>query len=230
MEPEKNPTPEDTHSKKPAPPSEAEVRLPTREYEELLARLKELEEMKDRFLRSAADFDNAKKRLARERDEFVKFSQETLIRHLLPILDNFERALAHARSVPSPLLGPSAKNLGGSASGGEGRGLPAGQAGKGEGVLAGIQLVFKQLTDILKKEGLTRVKTLGERVDPHRHEVVSYVPEKGPEDVIVEEVEAGYLLHDRLLRAAKVCVRVSPSSPRVQKGSEKEEEKEEPIT
>ena len=171
------------HKNPPAHGKSEEVRLPRAEYEQLLNRLKELEGVREKLLLSAADFDNAKKRLARERDEFVRFSQENLIRHLLPVLDNFERALAHAGASPAS-----------------------------EGLVAGIQLVFKQLAEILKRQGLTRLVTVGQRLDPHRHEVVGHVPQEGPEDEIVEEVEAGYLLHDRLLRAAKVRVRVSPSS------------------
>lgn len=167
--------------KHPTHTNDEEIRLPRAEYEELLRRMKELEGMKEQLLRSAADFDNAKKRLARERDEFVRFSQENLIRQLLPVLDNFERALAHA-----------------------------GESSASEGLVSGIQLVFKQLVEILKKQGLTRLVTVGQKLDPHQHEVVSHLQQEGPEDEIVEEVEAGYLLHDRLLRAAKVRVRVSP--------------------
>ncbi len=165
-----------------------EVHLSRTEYEDLLARLKELEGMKDRFLHSAADFDNAKKRLMRERDEFVKFSQENLVRHILPVLDNFERALSHARAMDSGKN--TSDNL--------------------KGIVAGIEMVFKQLADILKKQGLVRQQTIGQLADPHQHEVVGHVHEEGKDDEIVEEIEPGYLLHDRLLRAAKVRVRQSP--------------------
>src|SRR6185436_9919948 len=73
-----------------------EVTLSKQEHEDLLKRLAEAESLRERLLLSAADFENAKKRLSRERDDFVKFSQENLIKDLLPVLDNFERALAHA--------------------------------------------------------------------------------------------------------------------------------------
>ncbi len=162
----------------PAEPVPDNVTLSRQEYEELLRRLKELEDSRDRFLRSAADFENAKKRLARERDEFVKFSQEKLLGELLPVLDNFERALAHAGDSKDP-------------------------------VVSGIQMVFKQVNEILKSQGLVRLKTVGELFDPARHEIVGFVSGKGREDEIVEEVEPGYFLHDRLLRAAKVRVRSS---------------------
>lgn len=159
--------------------------LSLKEHEELLARLRELEAMREKWLRSAADFDNAKKRLAREKEEYLKFSQENLIRSLLPVLDNFERALAH---------GPSEKS-------------------GASGVLAGIEMVYKQLNEILKAQGLKRIKTVGEIFDPHAHEAVAFVQDEGRDHEIVEEVEAGYYLHDRLLRAPKVRVRNSPQNP-----------------
>ena len=151
-----------------------------KEYAELLQRLSELEAIKDRLQRGAADFENAKKRLAKEKDEFVKFSQESLFRELLPVLDNFERALAHADDPKDPQV---------------------------KGLIAGIQMVFKQMNEILKSKGLRRLKTVGEIFDPHQHEAVGFVHESGREDEIVEEIEPGYFLHDRLLRAAKVRVR-----------------------
>ena len=166
--------------------------VPRKDYEELLGKFKELEELRDRFMRGAADFENAKKRLAREREEFLKFSQENLLRGLLPVLDNFERALSHAGDSKDP-------------------------------VVAGIQMVFKQMSEILKNQGLSKIKTTGEIFDPARHEIVAFVPGEGREDEIVDEVEPGYFLHDRLLRAAKVRVRSSQTS-------KNREEKAEEIT
>ena len=182
-----------------APPQD-EIVLPRAEYESLLARLNELEGMKEKLLRSAADFDNAKKRLLKEREEFIKFSQENLIRQLLPILDNFERALAHAGEVKDSSV---------------------------KGIVSGIQMVYKQVSELLKNQGLKRLKVVGEKFDPHLHEAVGHAEQEGREDEIVEEIEAGYSLHDRLLRAAKVRVRVSPSS---KKKFQPQEEKQEEIT
>lgn len=149
------------------------------ELEQLRAKVAELEGMRERFVLSAADFENAKKRLIKDKEEFIKFSQESLLRDLLPVLDNFERALAHASNVE----------------------------GAAKAVVTGIQMVFKQMTEILKTQGLKRITTVGEIFDPHKHEAVGYVDAPGKEHEIVEEVEAGYFLHDRLLRAAKVRVR-----------------------
>lgn len=172
-------------SSKPGGPeaSEAQAKiLPLKEYEALAAKLAELEGMKDRMLRTAADFDNAKKRLAKEKEEFVKFADEKLIRGLLPVLDNLERALAHA--------GENGASV--------------------SGFLTGVERVHKQLLDFLKAHGLKRVPVRGEMFDPHLHEAVSYVHEPGKENEIVDEVQAGYFLHERLLRAPKVRVRAHP--------------------
>lgn len=158
------------------------VTLSVQEHEDLLKRLSDLEQMKERLLLSAADFENAKKRLSRERDEFVKFSQENLIRDLLPVLDNFDRALSHAGDA-------NEKNL--------------------KSIVSGVQMVQKQLAEILKNQGLKKIPTVGEIFDPHRHEAVSFAHEDGPEDVIIDEVQSGYSLHDRLVRAAKVRVRTA---------------------
>lgn len=162
------------------------------EYEDLQRRVAELEGLREKLLHSAADFENAKKRNAREKDEFIKYSQEKILRGLLPALDNFERALNHATAASLKDSGEVAlrENL--------------------KNLTAGVQMVQKQILDILKSHGLSRLKALGEKFDPHVHEVVGYVPEEGEEDQIVDELEPGYKLHDRLLRAAKVRIRVPP--------------------
>lgn len=179
------------------------VTLPNKEYQELLARLSELEALKDRLFRSAADYENSKKRLLKEREEFVKYGQENLIRELLPVLDNFERALSHLEDSPEAHF----KNI-----------------------AAGIRMVFKQLLEILKNQGLNRLKAVGETFDPHRHEAVGFVHGPGQEDEVVEEIEPGYLLYDRLLRAAKVRVRAPDPSSQRSASETSEQEKSEEIT
>lgn len=169
----------------------AEVTLSQEEYQNLLKRLEELEGLREKLMRSAADFENAKKRLAREREDFVKFGQENFIRAILPVLDNFERALIHAQTQQQSAPA-EAQNL--------------------KSLISGIQMVHKQFTDTLKNQGLSRIQALGEVFDPHKHEAIAHVPESGPEDVVIQELEAGYMLHDRLLRAAKVNVRVAPAA------------------
>ena len=177
------------------PATEEKVTLPKEEHEKLLEQAKELEALRDKLLRTAADYDNARKRLTKEREEFIRFSQERFLRDLLPILDNFERALAHAEEVHEP-------------------------------VAAGVRLIAKQLGDLLQAQGLKRLSSEGSLFDPHLHEAVDRVEEEGPEGVILKEIVPGYLLHDRVLRPAKVRIRVQPN----EKAKEKAEEKEEEIT
>lgn len=169
-----------------------EIRLSAAEYEKLTSRIKELEEVKEKMLRTAADFENAKKRLLRDREDTLKFGQEKLIRGLLPVLDNLTRALGHADPGGAEAV-PEDNKYG--------------------GVRAGIEMIFKQLAEVLKNEGLVRVDTAGQAFNPHLHEAVAYVHEEGPEDMIVDEIEPGYLLQGRLLRAAKVRVRIAPAKP-----------------
>lgn len=183
------------------PAAKETVTISKEEYEKLLVQVKEFEAMREKMLRTAADYDNARKRLAKEREEFFKFSQEILLRELLPILDNFERALSH------------------------GEGSDPESSGTAKSVVAGVRLTWKQLLDVLEAHGLRRFSTEGEPFDPHRHEVVEEVAEAGSEGVVRKEILPGYFLHDRLLRPAKVSVRVAP-----QKGAKKESEKEEELT
>jgi molecular chaperone GrpE len=174
--------------------SDGMIEVPAQEYETLKKRAEELEGMREKLLHAAADFENAKKRNARDKEDFIKFSQERILREMLPALDNFERALNHATAAGIPESNEETlrKNL--------------------KSLTAGVQMVQKNITDVLKANGLVRLKALGEKFDPHLHEVVGYVTEDGEEDRIVDELEAGYKLHEKLLRAAKVRIRVSPES------------------
>jgi molecular chaperone GrpE len=162
----------------------AEKVISLAEYEELQARLAELEGMKEKMVRSAADFENAKKRLQRDKEDFAKYAQENLFRDLLPALDNLERALRHSKEDEATL-----KN-----------------------VVKGVEVVAKHFLDTLKKQGLQRFQSLGEVFDPHRHEIMVTTEGSGKDHEILEEIEPGYMLHDRVLRVARVRVRVAPSS------------------
>jgi len=200
------PTPSSIHHP-PSPPQVGEkIEVPTQEYEGLKKKVEELEGLRQKFLLAAADYENAKKRTAREKEDFIKFSQERILREILPVLDNFDRAVGHANvaSAKASSYEDVRQNL--------------------KTVIAGVERVQKQLNDILKMHGLKRIETAGQTFNPHFHEVVAHVPEEGKEDQIVDELEPGYMLHDRLLRAAKVRVRVSPQQPAAS------EEKQDEIT
>ncbi|MFH1800108.1 MAG: nucleotide exchange factor GrpE [Candidatus Omnitrophota bacterium] len=190
-----------------SPQAGEKVEIPAQEYEDLQKKVVELEGLREKFLRSAADYENAKKRNAREKEDFIKFSQERILRDLLPVLDNFERAVGHANTASASASGEEAlqQNL--------------------KTLVSGVERVRKQLIDILKMYGLKRIETADQVFNPHFHEVVAHVPEEGKEDQIVDELEPGFMLHDRLLRAAKVRVRVSP-----QRETPVSEEKQDEIT
>jgi len=138
----------------------------------------------ERLLRLTADFDNFKKRVEREREAQARHAGAQLVTRLLPVLDNFERALG-----------------------------AAGQAGSDPAFHDGIALIFRQLLDELRKEGLSAVDTVGEPFDPEVHEAVATTTDSGlPSNTVVEELQRGYLLHERLLRPALVMVNLDPIS------------------
>lgn len=132
----------------------------------------------DRLLRLHAEFENYKKRVSREKEEFSRYAHERVLREFLPIVDNLYRAL-------------EALKMGGE--------LP--------GLMTGLELILQQIREAFQKLGVTEIKSLGEPFDPTVHEAVMQVEAKGQEDdAVVDELEKGYLLHDRVLRPAKVTV------------------------
>lgn len=188
-----------------SPQKGGNIEVPAQEYEDLKKKVEELEGLRQKFLLAAADYENAKKRNARDKEDFIKFSQERILKDLLPVLDNFDRAVGHANAASAKASGYEdlRQNL--------------------NTVISGVERVQKQLADILKMHGLKRIETAGQLFNPHLHEVVAHVPEEGTEDQIVDELEPGYTLQDRLLRAAKVRVRVSPQ-PKTSDSEEKQDE------
>jgi len=155
------------------------VEISRAEHEELLRKVEEFRNLQDQLLRSAADFDNARKRLAKERDDFLKYALEDLALDLLPILDNFELALAHLRADDE----------------------------KAKPLREGFLLIQKQMLSVLTGRGLRRIETLGRAFDPHLHEAVGHiVTQDQSEGVILEEVLAGYQLNGKLIRPAKVKI------------------------
>jgi molecular chaperone GrpE len=138
----------------------------------------ELEDTKDKFLRGLADFDNYRKRVAREREQLTRCANENLIRELLGVVDNIERALEAASDT---------QDL--------------------EGFKKGIELIDEHLKGILTKEGLCPIVCLGEPFDPNYHEAVMALEKEGHEsDKVVEEIQKGYMLDGRVIRPSKVVV------------------------
>lgn len=148
---------------------------------ELEARTEEIAALRDQMLRLAADFDNYRKRSMREMDEARKFGIERLARELLPILDNFDRALAHAQDSRDP-------------------------------VIEGVKMVARQFHDVLGSFGVKAFSAKDEMFDPERHEAISQAVVPGVEPgTVIEEAQRGYMIHDRLLRAAKVMIAAAPA-------------------
>ena len=132
----------------------------------------------ERLLRQAAELENFKKRSIREREESIRFANETLIRDLLPIIDNLERAVAHAQG-----------------------------GGNGRPLVEGVEMVIRGLLDVLNKYGVTQIQAMGQPFDPVKHEAMAQVESADHEpNTVVEEHHKGYLLHSRLLRPALVSV------------------------
>jgi len=170
------------HSAEP-PGSQPGDRIAELEAELAVAR-EEAKDAKERWVRERADAENLKKRTARERADAVRFGTEGLVRDLLPVVDNLERAVQ--------------------ASQGGGDGAP---------LVEGVSLVLKALHDVLARHGVTRVEAEGTRFDPAHHEAVAHVESAEHEpNAVIQEHQPGYRLHDRLLRPAMVSVSKGPSN------------------
>lgn len=145
----------------------------------------------ERLLRQAAELENFKKRSTREREDGIRFANEGLVKDLLPVVDNLERAVAHA-------------------SGG----------GNGKPLVEGVEMVLRGLLDVLTKHGVSLISAQGQPFDPTKHEAMSQVESDEHEpNSVVEELHKGYMLRDRLLRAALVSV-AKPSKTREKKNTD----------
>ncbi|MBK8011463.1 MAG: nucleotide exchange factor GrpE [Deltaproteobacteria bacterium] len=152
-----------------------------KELEEVLAQTrKEASETRDKWLRAAADFENYKKRMAREREDLVKFGNEKLLRDFLPILDDLDRAIQVAQDGSNA----DAQSL----------------------MLDGILMVQKKFISQLERYNVETFKSVGQAFDPNRHEAVQQIVSDLPAGTVAAELQRGFLLSDRLLRPALVTV------------------------
>jgi len=160
---------------------------PTAETAEDLAR--ERDELRERLLRTAAEFDNFRKRTERERRDLHEAAAADLIRDLLPVVDDLERAL----SATPPADGDAAS--------------ASDAAGTLEDFRKGVALIHRQVLEVLRRRGVEPLDVLDQPFDPNWHEAVVYEPVAGrPDGQILAEVRRGYRLGDRLLRPAMVRV------------------------
>lgn len=149
---------------------------------DLLLKIRELEDQlgqaEERVLRTAADAENFKKRLQREKEEQTRYANETFMRELLPVIDNLERALQHSATAPNQ-----------------------------EGLLEGLNMTLKGFTDTLARFGCRALETIGKTFDPNFHEAVSQEESSKVEpNTVLRELQKGYMLKERLLRPAIVIV------------------------
>ncbi|KWX76937.1 nucleotide exchange factor GrpE [Paenibacillus jilunlii] len=142
-------------------------------------RLQELaDEYQGRALRVQADFDNFRRRTQKEKEELAQYATSKLVGELLPVLDNFERAIATAPATP-----------------------------EFEAFNKGVSMIFQQLEGVLKSEGLAAMETVGQPFNPEYHQAIMQVEsEEHEEGIVTEEVQKGYLLKDKVLRPAMVKV------------------------
>lgn len=148
--------------------------------EELEEQRKRADGYFERLMRLQAEFENYRKRIEKEKDQYIKFASENIVRELVDVAENLERAVEAGRRA-------------------------AGEAS--ESLLKGVEMTLKQLNEILRKEGLTPIDSVGKPFDPAYHEAVSRVPSKEhPENVVVKEYMRGYVLNSKVIRPAKVEV------------------------
>lgn len=163
---------------------EAPEATPPQGPEETIRRLRlDIEQAKDRYLRTLAEFDNTRKRLQREKDEYAKYAAEAIMRQLVPIVDSLDQALMAVEGESNP-----------------------------SALTKGVQLIARQLAELLEKEGVRRIVAVGEAFDPHRHEAIAHVEghDGQPENTVVEEVQVGYTMHGKVLRPAMVKIAQPP--------------------
>ncbi|HTA77129.1 MAG TPA: nucleotide exchange factor GrpE [bacterium] len=142
---------------------------------------KKHDEVKEKLLWMTADFENYKKRALKDKEDHLKFSQAGLLKEVLLVADNLERALLA---------------------------LPADDNDKGLlSLKQGVDLTLKQFNSILAKYNVTKIKAKGEKFDPHQHEVMfQEETTEFPDGTVLEELQSGYMLHDRVLRPAMVKI------------------------
>jgi molecular chaperone GrpE len=156
------------------------------QLEALKSRAAKADEHWERLLRTTADFENFKKRATREKQEGIRYANESLLQNLIPVLDNFDSALAATQTAETD----AAKSL-----------------------QTGIAMIYQQLKKVLTDAGLEEVDAAGKVFDPNLHEAISQQEtDEVPEGHVVQQVRKGYKLRDRLLRPASVVVAKHPAA------------------
>lgn len=152
--------------------------------EQIAGKDKEIAELKDKYLRALADTENVRKRMRQQNEDAVRLQREGLLRDLLPITDNLERAVDAARG-----------------------------GGNGKPIVEGVEMVLRSLLDFLRNHGVVPRESVGQPFDPQFHEAVDHVESgKHPPNTVISEFHRGYQVGERVLRPARVAVAKAPSS------------------
>ena len=180
----KSDDPKERSTSSPETPAAVSPAVDQTETEDPMAGLQaDLDRFRDLAMRSQADFENYKKRCAREKDEAIKYANKDLLERLVAIVDNFELGLEAAR-------GESEKSP----------------------IYSGMSLVLKQLQDFLAENGLQPIEAVGQKFDPNLHEAIAHEPSKEfPEETVIRQTRRGYRFKDRLLRPSSVVVSSGPA-------------------
>ena len=158
--------------------AEQMVLIPKTEYEQLQISRDSAAEALEKMLRIQADFENSRKRLERDKTDFIKYANDQIISQLIPFVDDFKRAFASADQI---------KDF--------------------EVLHKGVEMILKHLLELLEQKGVTEIESVGKMFDPAFHEAMLQVEtDEHPENTIVEEFQKGYLLNNRVLRVAQVKV------------------------
>ena len=186
-------------SEQEAPPSAEEFNRMKEELDSVKATHAQYEERSDRMLRTIADYENSKKRAERDKAEFFRYAIEGVIKEIILVVDSIERGIESAKE---------SKDF--------------------DSLNEGIQLIHKQLGELLKKRDVTVIQAQGEPFDPNLHEAVMHIESDDvPENAVIEEFQRGYLLHDRVIRPSMVSVsRGKPEEEDTSPVNEDEKEEE----
>jgi molecular chaperone GrpE len=157
--------------------------------EKFQAAVAQVAELKDRLLRAQADWDNARKRILKEKEDAVRYAGEALLERLLPVVDNFEMGMQAAKTATDP-----------------------------KAIAQGFEMVLAQLQQFLRESGVDVITAVGHPFDPHRHEALGHHESaEHPEGQVLTQMRKGYKLKDRLLRPASVFVAKAPEGKHAKK-------------
>ncbi len=137
----------------------------------------EYDKLKDKYLRTVAEFENFRKRSIAEKSDWIKYATENLILKICDVLDNFERALSDETKKD-----------------------------QFEAFKKGIELIYNQLSDIIKKEGVEKIEAIDKEFDPKFHEALAHIPSEKEENKIVAVIQNGYKMKDKVIRPVRVAV------------------------